>query len=187
MTNVQGKSPPRAPQMCDFFLWQALSANTHFDGFLMMRECDADEERRRYEECTAAADECFPEGTGKAGAHLKGIFMQQICELHTCDHDIGSQSTSFLVGGGSGRAGGNSGGSLGNIAMNVVGGMALFIVVGIYISTYVQGRNARVRSDLRRIPGRDRGRGGGVAVELIRLQQRCMRWAWRKTSVVKKD
>ena len=88
--------------MCDFFLWQALSANTHFDGFLMMRECDADEERRRYEECTAAADECFPEGTGKAGAHLKGIFMQQICELHTCDHDIVSQSTSFLVGGGSG-------------------------------------------------------------------------------------
>ena len=144
-----------------------------------MRACADDEERRRYGECAAAADECFPESTGRAGAHLRRMFMEQICELHTCDADAISRSPSFLAGGGGGRGGG--GGSLGSIAMTVIGGMALFIIVGIYVSAFVSGRNTRVRSDLQRRAAPDRrGRRGGAAADLIRLQQRWIRWAWRR-------
>ena len=126
---------------CDTF--EAQATNTHFEGLsaALSAGCDARDAARRAEECARAATACFPPTSGPASVHLKRTFEHEVCRMHTCDADVLAQPSAFLSSGAR-RFDASSGGNaeLGHVAMAVLGGLALFIIIGIYVSIYFAAR-----------------------------------------------
>lgn len=127
---------------CDEF--QKLT--THHQFAQSHRDCDEVIVDRIRAACVEMADECFPiqEDTNRATAHLRKIFLHEVCDAHSCDRDykLYSLKSSFFA---------SDEFTLGHLALAVFGCMSLFIVLAIYFADYISNETIKSGSHLRRI------------------------------------